>query len=139
MPRAPTWSTAALAGDDEEDDDGRGRARRRNWDARRRWGRREWARDAAREAFARDVAGALRFARALERVRADGVERMWTTAHGDGLRMRFDGVARGRRGGGRAGGGGGAARAVVARGEVRARRVLRRAEESRGGVADRLS
>ena len=92
MPRAPTWSTAALAGDEREreDDDARddelGRAA-----ALAATGMGEGR---AREAFARDVAGALRFARALERVRADGVERMWTTAHGDGLRMRFDGVAR---------------------------------------------
>lgn len=92
MPRAPTWSTTALAGDEREreDDDARddelGRAA-----ALAATGMGEGR---AREAFARDVAGALRFARALERVRADGVERMWTTAHGDGLRMRFDGVAR---------------------------------------------
>ena len=120
MPRAPTWSTAALAGDDEEDDDGE--------DARDAELRRAAALGAtgmgegeAREAFARDVAGALRFARALERVRADGVERMWTTAHGDGLRMRFDGVARG-------GGEAGEREAAAAPRE----RLLREAKYARG-------
>lgn len=45
-----------------------------------------------REVFARDVAGALRFAWALECVCVDGVERMWMMVYGDGLRMWFDGV-----------------------------------------------
>jgi len=120
MPRAPTWSTAALAGDDEEDDDGE--------DARDAELRRAAALGAtgmgegeAREAFARDVAGALRFARALERARVDGVERMWTTAHEDGLRMRFDGVARG-------GGEAGEREAAAAPRE----RLLREAKYARG-------